>query len=125
MKEIGRISRFLVVGGTATAVQYIVLVACVRALSLAPVVASAIGFALSSVLNYYLNYRLTFRSSRAHVSALPRFLLIAGIGLIANSVAMWLLTKSAHLGYLLSQVLTTALVLIWNYTANRKWTFSS
>jgi putative flippase GtrA len=125
MKEIGRISRFLVVGGTATAVQYIVLVACVRALSLAPVVASAIGFALSSVLNYYLNYRLTFRSSRAHVSALPRFLLIAGIGLIANSVAMWLLTKSAHLGYLLSQVLTTALVLVWNYTANRKWTFSS
>jgi putative flippase GtrA len=125
MKEIGRISRFLVVGGTATAVQYIVLVACVRALSLAPVVASAIGFALSSVLNYYLNYRLTFRSSRAHVSALPRFLLIAGIGLIANSVSMWLLTKSAHLGYLLSQVLTTALVLIWNYTANRKWTFSS
>src|ERR1700691_4409977 len=125
MKEIGRFGRFLVVGGTTTAVQYIVLVACVRALSLAPVVASAIGFALSSVLNYYLNYRLTFRSSRAHVSALPRFLLIAGIGLIANSVAMWLLTKSAHLGYLLSQVLTTALVLIWNYTANRKWTFSS
>ena len=125
MKEIGRFSRFLVVGGTATAFQYIVLIACVRALSLAPVVASAIGFALSSVLNYYLNYRLTFRSSRAHVSALPRFLLIAGIGLIANSVSMWLLTKSAHLGYLLSQVLTTALVLIWNYTANRKWTFSS
>jgi putative flippase GtrA len=125
MKEIGRFGRFLVVGGTATAFQYIVLVACVRALSLTPVVASAIGFALSSVLNYYLNYRLTFRSSRAHGSAMPRFLLIAGIGLAANSVVMWLLTKSAHLEYLLSQVVATTLVLIWNYTANRKWTFLS
>ena len=59
------------------------------------------------------------------VATIIELVLIAGIGLIANSVSMWLLTKSAHLGYLLSQVLTTALVLIWNYTANRKWTFSS
>jgi putative flippase GtrA len=125
MKEIGRISRFAVVGVIATAFQYIFLVACVRGLALAPVAASAIGFALSSVLNYYLNYRLTFRSTRAHASALPRFLLIAGIGLAANSVAMWLLTKPAHIGYLQSQVLATALVLLWNYSANRKWTFSS
>jgi putative flippase GtrA len=123
MKEIGRFSRFIVVGGTATAFQYIVLVACVRELSLAPVAASAIGFALSAVLNYYLNYRLTFRSSRAHASAMPRFLLIARIGLGANSVAMWALTKSAHLGYLQSQLVATTLVLLWNYTANRKWTF--
>jgi putative flippase GtrA len=123
MKEIGRFSRFAVVGGAATAFQYVVLIACVRELSLAPVVASAIGFALSSILNYYLNYRLTFRSSRAHVAAMPRFLLIASIGLAANSVAMWALTKSAHLGYLQSQLIATTLVLLWNYTANRKWTF--
>jgi putative flippase GtrA len=123
MKEIGRFSRFVVVGGAATAFQYIVLIACVRELSLAPVAASAIGFALSSVLNYYLNYRLTFRSSRAHGAAMPRFLLIASVGLGANSVAMWVLTKSAHLGYMQSQLIATTLVLLWNYTANRKWTF--
>ena len=123
MKEIGRFSRFAVVGGVATAFHYIVLVVCVRELSVAPVAASAIGFALSSVLNYYLNYRLTFRSSRAHVTAVPRFLLIAGIGLGANSVAMWILTKSAHLEYVLAQLIATTFVLLWNYTANRKWTF--
>jgi putative flippase GtrA len=124
MKEIGRFGRFVLVGGAATAFQYIVLIACVQELSLAPVAASAIGFALSSVLNYCLNYRLTFRSSRAHTSALPRFLLIAGIGLGANSIAMWALTKPAHLGYILSQLIATTLVLLWNYIANRKWTFS-
>lgn len=123
MKEIGRFSRFAVVGGAATAFQYVVLVAGVRAFSLTPVVASAIGFALSSVLNYYLNYRLTFRSSRAHGTALPRFLLIASIGLAANSAVMWALTKSAHFGYIQSQVVATILVLLWNYTANRRWTF--
>jgi putative flippase GtrA len=123
MKEIGRFGRFAIVGGVATAFQYVVLIVCVRELSLAPVAASAIGFALSSGLNYYLNYRLTFRSSRAHITALPRFLLIAGIGLGANSVAMWVLTKSAHLGYVQAQLIATTLVLLWNYAANRKWTF--
>jgi putative flippase GtrA len=123
MKEIGRFTRFAAVGGAATAFQYIVLVAGVRELSLAPVAASAIGFALSSVLNYYLNYRMTFRSSRSHVTALPRFLLIAAIGLGANSLVMWALTKAALLGYMQSQLVATTLVLLWNYTANRKWTF--
>jgi len=123
MREIGRFGRFVLVGGAATAFQYIVLIVCVQELSLAPVAASAIGFALSSVLNYYLNYRLTFRSSRAHGAAMPRFLLIASVGLGANSVAMWVLTKSAHLGYMQSQLIATTLVLLWNYTANRKWTF--
>ena len=123
MREIGRFARFAVVGGAATAFQYIVLVACVRELSVAPVVASGIGFALSSLLNYYLNYRLTFRSSQAHSSAMPRFLLIAGIGLGANSLAMWALTKQGHVQYLAAQLIATTLVLLWNYTANRRWTF--
>jgi putative flippase GtrA len=123
MREIGRFARFAAVGGAATAFQYAVLVACVQELTLAPVVASAIGFALSSLLNYYLNYRLTFRSSQAHAIAMPRFLLIAGVGLAANSVAMWALTTQGHLQYIAAQLIATTLVLLWNYTANRKWTF--
>ena len=73
MSHAGALLRFLLVGGTATAMQYAVLVALVRWAGVGPTLASCIGFVLSAVLNYALNRRFTFRSQARHAQALPRF----------------------------------------------------
>jgi putative flippase GtrA len=36
---------------------------------------------------------------------------------------MWLLNESWGMQYLLAQFVTTAIVLVWNFSANRWWTF--
>jgi putative flippase GtrA len=37
---------------------------------------------------------------------------------------MWWLSRETDWHYLLAQILTTALVLVWNFLLNRAWTFA-
>jgi putative flippase GtrA len=115
--------RFATVGGVATAIHYLILVVLVHATNMDAVWASSIGFIVSAVCNYLLNYRFTFKSNVEHRGAIFKFFLVAGVGLLLNSLVMQVSTEYAGMHYLLAQLLATALVLIWNFTGNRLWTF--
>lgn len=110
------------VGGIATLIQYAVLLAFVQLAGLDPVWASAIGYAMSAVFNYLMNYRYTFGSSARHGPAALKFAIIAGFGLLLNSLVLaGLMHLDAH--YLVAQVLATVVVLMWNFWGSRYWTF--
>lgn len=119
-----RFVRFILVGGVATAIQYVLLVLLVRGLRVAPTPASSIGFALSAVVNYLLNYRFTFQSNRPHAPAATKFGVLASAGLLINAAIMRLLV-GAGMHYLLAQVCATAVVLFWNFIGNTVWTFGA
>ncbi|MFA7282105.1 MAG: GtrA family protein, partial [Sterolibacterium sp.] len=70
-----------------------------------------------------LNYRYTFRSDKKHSEAVFKFAVVALIGMLLNTLFMWLGVEMLAMHYLLSQVVTTGLVFIWSFAANRCWTF--
>lgn len=117
--------RFLWVGGSATALQYLFLVTLVVRVGLPPVVASSLAYAISAVYNYILSRVFTFRSHRAHASALPRFILVSTVALGLNAGVVWLSFDQLQLHYLLAQFLATLVTLGWNYTASRNWAFAN
>jgi len=119
-----QLARFLIVGGIATALQYVILIIGVQALGWRATWASAGGYALSCILNYWMNHRFTFRSSRPHASAALRFGLVAAGGLAINTAVMWLLVESLRMQYLLSQVAATAAALVWNFSGSALWSFA-
>jgi putative flippase GtrA len=114
---------FTGVGAIGTALHFLVLVALVDALGADPVISSALGFLVGAVANYLLNYKVTFRSGKSHSEAAAKFAIVAAIGLGLNTSVMAVFVGWMHLHYLVSQVLATGLVLLWNFTANRQWTF--
>lgn len=117
-----RFARFAVVGGLATAIQYVLLILLVRVCGMAPTPASSIGFVLSAGVNYLLNYRFTFQSNRPHGPAAGKFALLASAGLLINAVIMRLMIGlGTH--YLIAQACATAVVLFWNFIGNSRWTF--
>jgi putative flippase GtrA len=87
--------------------------------------ASTLGFIASAVLNYLLNYRFTFRSKNLHLSALPRFLVISGIGLVLNGVILQAGIAYTSVPYLWCQVAATVIVLCWNFAGSLKWSYAS
>lgn len=124
MARLKEIFSFAVVGVIATAMQFVLLSVLVQTTICGPVLASAIGFALSAIFNYWANRRYTFRSSVAHREGLPRFVAICAGGLGINTAAMWIFTHSFVLHYLFAQFIATGLSFVWNYYANRTWTFA-
>jgi len=123
MKTTSEFIRFIIIGGTATALHYLILIALVQTGTADTVVASSIGFSISAVLNYLLNRSLTFRSSARHIDAFPKFLLVAITGLLINGSIIWLLLTTELVHYLLAQIVATLTTLIWNFLLNKLCTF--
>jgi len=119
-------ARFLCFSGigiVGTFVHYSILIGLVNILAVSAVTASSAGFVAGALTNYLLNYRYTFASKKRHQETITKFFIVALIGLVFNGLIMSLGTHSLQLNYLVSQVIATSLVLLWNFTANHKWTF--
>lgn len=115
--------RFTGVGCMSALGHYGLLIFLVQAARANPVAASAAGALLGAWINYTLNYRFTFRSDKPHRESVVKFAIVAALGLLLNTLFMWIGVTIAGLHYLASQILTTGLLLIWSFVLNRFWTF--
>jgi len=116
--------RFVIVGGLATAFQYAIMLALTVFAGVQPVLASSVGFVAGAVANYTANRRFTFRSDVDYLAGLNRFAITAGCGLGLNAAVMAAGMDLAGMNYMVSQVIASGVVLLWNFQANRLWTFS-
>jgi putative flippase GtrA len=119
----GQFARFVLVGAAATAVHYALLIGLVEAAGARPVPATVLGSIAGALVGYAGNRQFTFKSGVPHMRGLPRFLLVALAGLVLNAGIMALLSGPLGIHYLLAQVVATGIVLVWNFAANRHWTF--
>lgn len=115
---------YVSVGLVALVVHYGLLVALVELGRVDPVAAAVAGYIAGGVVSYTLNRRHTYASDRPHAEATWRFALVAAIGLGLTWILMAILTRWAGLAYLPAQLATTGLVVFWNFTGNRLWTFA-
>jgi len=112
---------FALVGAAGTLAHYSILYSLVEFYRFNPVVATGWGALAGLIVNYVLNYKLTFNSQQSHRQTFPKFVLIASLGFGLNLAMMAVLTQ--HLYYFYAQIVTTGVVLIWNFFANSLWTF--
>lgn len=117
--------RFLVVGGMATGLQYVLLGAATALLGWTSAAGSAVGYAAGSMLSYALNYLFTFRSDARHMQAIPRFYAMVGLGLVLNTSVMAFLADYWGWDVWLSQVVATMLTLFSNFVLSRRWVFKA
>ncbi len=112
---------FALVGSIGTLAHYAVLYSLVTWAGSSPVAASGYGSIAGLLINYSLNFKFTYKSNQSHTRTFPKFATIAGLGMMLNLALMALFTP--RLFYLYAQLLSTLLVLIWNFLANTFWTF--
>jgi putative flippase GtrA len=112
------------VGLVAALVHYGLLVGLVEGAGLAPVPATLAGYVAGGVVSYRLNRRHTYASDRPHAEAGWRFATVALVGFLITGAVMQAFTAGLGLPYLPAQVVTTGLVMVWSFLANRIWTFA-
>jgi putative flippase GtrA len=85
--------------------------------------ANVLSYSAGIANNYYWNRRWTFsyRRARGWFTQLFQFAAVSMVGLGLNSLlVIWL---EDLCGLFLAKLLATGFVLLWNYNANRLWTF--
>lgn len=115
--------RFAAVGAIATGIQYLILWLGTTAWGIPPVPASAAGYATGMVFGFICNHFFTFGGKAAAGRAALRYLIAVGFGWCLNLGLMTLFVGHLAWNVWFSQVLTTGLVLCWNFSASRWWAF--
>ena len=118
-----QLSAFTLVGLFAALAHYGALVTLVEGFAWRAVPATLVGYVAGGLVSYSLNRRHTFASDRPHSEAGWRFAAVAAVGFCLTFLFMHLFVERLGAPYLPAQLVTTGLVLIWSFIANRLWTF--
>jgi putative flippase GtrA len=131
-KNFIRFAKFCAVGMSGTVVDFGILTALKELAHMPTLPANIISFSTAMVNNFIWNYLWTFRDIRGKKISLVfiQFAVISIIGLGLNSAIVVLLEHPLNFlftrpntGYLAAKFLATIAVLLWNFFANRFWTF--
>ena len=117
--------RFGISGLTATATHVGVFTALVELASAPAVIASVPAFCAALLVSYGLNYHWTFEALGAHRVLLPRFAVVAMLGLGLNVLITYLVVDAGGFwyGYALAAVVTSVPAV--TYLLSRYWVFRS
>jgi len=113
--------RYLFVGGTAAVVNIGSLYILKEWCHLYYLLANCLGFLLGLITNYILSKLLVFtkENEMGKIAEFLSYALIGVIGLGFDTLFVWLFTDILLFYYMLSKIIATILVFIWNFTARK------
>jgi len=115
---------FAAIGAVGTGGHFLTLILLVEWAELSAVWATTAGFIVGALINYFLNYHITFKSDKAHREAMLKFFMVALLGAGINTLIVFVGVDLMTVHYLVVQLVASSLVLIWNFSANKFWTFA-
>lgn len=123
LKLLRQFSRFFSVGLLAVATHYGTMIALVELAGVEAVRAAIVGYITGGFVSYGLNRRFTYSTERSHSAAAWRFSVVAGVGLVLTYGFMALFNRTLGWHYLLSQLITTGIVMLFSFFAHKYWSF--
>lgn len=133
--ELIKLVLYLFVGGTAALVEwalfYLLYTYVLNGLGLGltalTMLATALAFCLSTLYHYFLGNVLVFDSGSRYDRGkeLSLVFLVSIMGLGFNLLLMYIFVSLLGWQPMLSKVLTSCIVVVWNYLSRKKWIFRS
>lgn len=116
--------KFALVGASNTVLDFGTYLVLTRILGVHFLIANVFAFLFAASWSYFWNRRWTFRSNDPRIHRqYVKFLIVATIGLGLTTIILYTLVEHATLPDIPAKVVSVAAVLIWNFLANRFWTF--
>ncbi len=117
-------TKYLVVGVLGTLTHLSLLYITVEFLTFSPILGSSLAFIWVVLQSYLLNRNWTFQSDKAHITTLPRYIVVSVAGFLTNLLIMFVMVNVLGLWYMLAQTVTILVIPALNFLLNKYWTFS-
>lgn len=120
-KLLAQFMKFGVVGVIAFVIDYGLLALLTELFGINYLVSATISFMASVVFNYVASMRYVF----THKEGMSRrrefviFVVLSVIGLLINNGCMWAGVELLGVHYLLTKIVATAIVMIWNFVTRK------
>jgi putative flippase GtrA len=87
--------------------------------------ANLLGYLAGTLMSFALNRVFTFGMRDRTMQRLAMFLGVAAVGFAASAAMLWALVQGFHLDPRLAKVLTLPMVVVLQFTLNRRLTFQA
>jgi len=116
-----QIVKFAFVGGSAFVIDFAVLWILTEFFGIHYLVSNCISFTVSVVYNYILSVCWVFDAAGKHKKSteLIVFMILSVIGLGINQLVYWLCVEFAGVYYLISKIIATAIVMVYNFITRK------
>ncbi len=118
--------KFGIVGASSTIIDWGIYLLLTRIFHLFYLMAKILSFSVAVLNSYIWNRRWTFRSNDPkRLREFIKFLTIAMVGVVLNVLIMYIAVEYLSWHDIYGLFLATAIVLFWNFLANKYFTFKS
>ncbi len=119
-KLLNQILKFGLVGGMAFVIDYALLYLCTEFLHIHYLLSSIISFTISVIFNYILSIKWVFDvKKKQDVRDFVIFIILSVIGLVINSLIMYVMVEVFGVYYMLSKIVSTVVVMVYNFITRK------
>ena len=116
-----QIFRYLFSGGVAFIVDFSLLYVLTDVCDVYYLLSTIISFIIGLIITYLFSISWVFNQRKLNnrLFEILIFSIIGGIGLLLTTFFIWLFTDILHVHYLISKIVTTIIVFVWNFIAKK------
>ena len=120
-KLFAQIIKFGFVGGTAFIIDAGILFLLTDVFGVHYLISGAISFTVSVIYNYILSIKWVFDAKKDvnKTQELVVFIGLSVVGLGLNQFFMWLFVDVMHIYYMMSKIIATAIVMVYNFITRK------
>ena len=120
-KLFNQIIKFGIVGGSAFVIDYGFMILFTEVFGINYLISSGISFTISVIYNYVLSVKWVFDvkkdDDRKHDFIV--FIILSILGLLINQLIMWICVDKLDIFYMLSKIVATAVVMVYNFITRK------
>jgi len=118
-----QILRFLIVGFFATVIDIGLLYIFKEVCDISLIISNTMSFTVSVIFNYFASIKFVFNVSKKHSAKRNFFffVLFSTIGLMLNDLFLLFGVNILNIYYILSKILATIIVMIFNFITRKKF----
>ena len=120
-----KIVRYFGVGGVAAILDLLIFSTMVKWFEFNWFYVALLSFIIATGVNYFLSIKYVFQSGVRFIRSHEIFLVffVSAIGLSVNQIVLWLLIEVAMLDEVVSKIVASGTVFIWNFMARNSFIF--
>lgn len=118
-----QITKFIIVGFISTLIDFIFLYVFRELCNLPLIISNTLSFIISVIYNYWASSTFVFnvKQEKNRKKTFIIFVLFSIIGLLLNNFIIYIVTNKLGLYYMLSKVIATIFVMIFNFITRKKF----
>ena len=121
IKLFSQIFKFVIVGGIATLIDWIIFYLLCKFLNINPLISHPISFSLSTIYNYFASVKWVFdvNKDKSKKRLFIEFIGFSIVGLLISELLIYVFVDVLSLNEMLSKIMSTAIVMIFNFVTRK------